>query len=90
MGFAKIGFAPEILIQIAQGRYEVVRDALPPETRIHDVVVERAPGHEPRFGDGTAPRTPLTIWLVVEHASFVSSEDGAPLPILTAPLVQRL
>jgi hypothetical protein len=71
----RVLIAPELLIALTRGTFEVVENGLPAEARIRGCAydVERA-----------------AVTLYVEHDSFAPVEPGAMIPIAEAPIVRAV
>ncbi|HMH81384.1 MAG TPA: hypothetical protein VK531_00830 [Gemmatimonadales bacterium] len=69
----RVLFAPELLISLTRGTFEVVHNGLPADARIRGCTYD-------------AERGAATLY--VEHESFADVEPGAVIPIATAPSVR--
>ena len=72
---ARLLISPEVLLGIAQGRFEVVREALPPDVVLRQMV------YDPKVH---------ALTLVIEHPSFEEIEKGMIIPILDLFLIRRI
>ena len=75
MNVARVLFAPELLLTLTQGRFEVIENAIPPDARLRGVAYDADRG---------------AVSLMIEHPSFAPCAEGEVLPILAPPRVRRL
>lgn len=75
MHVARMLFAPELLIQLTRGTYEVIANATPAGTQLRGVSYDAERG---------------AVSLMVEHPSFPASAPGDLLPILPPPVIRAL
>ena len=71
----RILFAPELLVALTRGTFEVVENSVPVDARV------RGCTYDPDRG---------AVTLYVEHDSFAPVEPGDVIPVAAAPIVRSV
>jgi len=70
---ARALFAPEVLIRLARGEFEIISNPVPPTARVKYCAYDVDRG---------------AVTLVVEDASFAEVQPGEVIPILEPPAIR--